>query len=187
MAEGFICSRFRRPPSPVRQDSRPQLAKEEQPPPALVTTESAEQSTEKRTLNIGLLSEAISSLILLPVSHLSVTLRASYGSCFRPDGFERRTGAVVVAALFYIYFLYRINMWKEIDNLKEAYGDKKAATASSLRIISTFCTDGPISVSYHAQISSSSPSHDSLYVMSYSSSLGRASCVFPDSRSPIDR
>ncbi len=63
MAEGFICSRFRRPASPVRQDSFP---KEE--PPKTKKQLDDEQSIEKRTLNIGLLSEAISSLILLPVS-----------------------------------------------------------------------------------------------------------------------
>lgn len=77
MAEGFICSRFRRPtePCPVveQQQQQPvtrfgqQTPNDRQQSQDYELSRPQETGSEKRTLNIRLLSEAISSLVLLPV------------------------------------------------------------------------------------------------------------------------
>lgn len=89
MAEGFICSRFRRP-----TESYPVVQQQEEPAVRLgqQTADNGrysqdyelprpqETGSEKRTLNIRLLSEAISSLVLLPVSSLfNNIVLAGYG------------------------------------------------------------------------------------------------------------
>lgn len=80
MAEGFICSRFRRPtescPVVEQQQQQPVTRFGQQTPNNRQQSQDYELSrpqetgSEKRTLNIRLLSEAISSLVLLPESCL---------------------------------------------------------------------------------------------------------------------
>lgn len=83
MAEGFICSRFRRPtePCPVAQQQQMQSPPQQKRQPSL-DCESHHQlqpiGPEKRTLNIRLLSEAISSLVLLPVRILFYTFMSYF-------------------------------------------------------------------------------------------------------------
>lgn len=62
MAEGFICGR-RREPAAVEEEQQEQLHPTQQQQPE----QESEPSLERRPLNIRLLSEAISSLVLLPV------------------------------------------------------------------------------------------------------------------------